>query len=64
MKQLTVESFEWQVPAEFNYARDVIDALGEEDAGRSGLCSWTARSDDGFTFGEISAASQPLRRGL
>ncbi len=59
MKQLTVESFEWQVPAEFNFARDVIDALEKTDAGRSGLVFLDgAKNRTSFTFGEISAISQ------
>jgi len=59
MKQLTVESFEWQVPAEFNFARDVIDALGKSDAARPGLVFLdAAKNRTSFSFGEISAISQ------
>ena len=50
-------SFKWDVPAQFNFARDVIDALAP--SGRRGLVfidASGARRD--FTFGEIADASQ------
>jgi acetyl-CoA synthetase/medium-chain acyl-CoA synthetase len=59
MQELTVESFEWQVPAEFNFARDVIDALGKSDAQRTGLVFIdSGKNCTTFTFGEISDVSQ------
>ncbi|MGH7728445.1 MAG: acyl-CoA synthetase [Vulcanimicrobiaceae bacterium] len=50
-------AFAWDVPAEFNFARDVIDRLARED--RRGLLfvdSAGARRD--FSFSELAEASQ------
>jgi acetyl-CoA synthetase/medium-chain acyl-CoA synthetase len=51
------ESFTWDVPAEFNFARDVVDRLGGED--RLGLLAVDAalRRRD-YSFAEIADASQ------
>ena len=65
MQQLTVESFEWQVPAQFNFARDVIDVLAANDAQRTGLLALdTARNRTAFTFAEIAVASQRYASAL
>ncbi len=56
---MRIESFEWQVPAEFNFARDVIDSLGTSDGARAGLLFLdAAKNRTSFTFGEIAAISQ------
>jgi acetyl-CoA synthetase/medium-chain acyl-CoA synthetase len=58
MQELKVESFEWQVPAEFNFARDVVDALARSDAQRPGLIFLdAAKGRTAYTFGEISDIS-------
>jgi len=50
-------SFTWNVPTEFNFARDVIDALGSE--ARRGLLFVDARGErHEVTFPEIAAASR------
>lgn len=54
---LQTATFQWDVPAEFNFARDVIDVLARDD--RRGLVfvdTALARTDYGF--GEIADASQ------
>lgn len=52
-------AYEWQVPAEFNFARDVIDGLAARDGSRSGLLFLDAeRKRTSFTFEEISDASR------
>jgi len=57
--------FEWRVPAEFNFARDVIDALGESNGARTGLVYLdAAKNRTSFTFEEISAISQRYARAL
>jgi acyl-coenzyme A synthetase/AMP-(fatty) acid ligase len=50
-------AFRWDVPSSFNFARDVIDALGVED--RLGLVFVnTAGTKTEYTFGQIADASQ------
>lgn len=50
-------SFTWDVPADFNFARDVIDALARDD--RAGLVSVDpAGNRTTWTFAEIAAATQ------
>ncbi|MBV8602528.1 MAG: AMP-binding protein, partial [Candidatus Eremiobacteraeota bacterium] len=50
-------AFEWNVPAEFNFARDVIDALAKED--RKGLVFVdSGRNRRDFSFKAISEISQ------
>ena len=50
-------AFSWDVPADFNFARDVIDALADQD--RRGLVFVdTAGNRETFTFAQIAAASQ------
>ncbi|HEY1728889.1 MAG TPA: acyl--CoA ligase [Candidatus Baltobacteraceae bacterium] len=62
---MKIDSFEWQVPAEFNFARDVIDALAKSDGARTGLMFLDgAKNRTNFTFGEISAISQRYARAL
>jgi acyl-coenzyme A synthetase/AMP-(fatty) acid ligase len=54
---MDIESFRWDVPASFNFGRDVIDVLGRED--RRGLLFIDAagvRSD--VSFPEIALATQ------
>jgi acyl-coenzyme A synthetase/AMP-(fatty) acid ligase len=51
------DAFTWDVPAAFNFARDVIDRLGREDrVGLVALDSAGSRRD--YRFAEISEASQ------
>ena len=50
-------AFRWDVPSSFNFARDVIDALGIED--RLGLVFVNAAGAKAeYTFGQIADASQ------
>jgi acyl-coenzyme A synthetase/AMP-(fatty) acid ligase len=59
MQQRTIESFEWQVPAEFNFARDVIDVLAKTEGRRTGLVFVdAARARTSYDFAGISEASQ------
>lgn len=59
MQQLTIESFEWQVPSQFNFARDVIDALAKAEPQRTGLLFLdSAKKRTAFTFAQIAATSQ------
>lgn len=65
MQQLTVESFEWKVPAEFNFARDVIDVLASNEADRSALVFVDgARRSTRSSFKAISDASQRYAAAL
>ncbi|MGH7662250.1 MAG: acyl-CoA synthetase [Vulcanimicrobiaceae bacterium] len=58
MQQLTVESFEWQVPAEFNFARDVIDVLAKNEPDRAGLIFIDAKGKRSVSsFKEIADTS-------
>ncbi|HYZ16558.1 MAG TPA: acyl--CoA ligase [Candidatus Acidoferrum sp.] len=51
------EAFTWDVPATFNFARDVVDRLGGED--RLGLVALdAAQNRRDYGFAEIAAASQ------
>ncbi|MBV8152065.1 MAG: acyl--CoA ligase [Candidatus Eremiobacteraeota bacterium] len=61
--QTAATSFEWKVPAEFNFARDVIDALGRED--RDGLVFIDASGNRrAFRFLEIAEISQKYAAAL
>jgi len=54
---MAARTFTWDVPAEFNFARDVVDELARED--RLGLLALDAqgvRTD--YTFAQIADASQ------
>jgi acyl-coenzyme A synthetase/AMP-(fatty) acid ligase len=54
---MTQAAYEWSVPPEFNYARDVIDVLGAED--RRGLIFIDAAgATTEFSFPQIAAASR------
>jgi acetyl-CoA synthetase/medium-chain acyl-CoA synthetase len=54
---MNTASFAWDVPAEFNFARDVIDVLGREDRlGLVAIDAAGARRD--YTFAEVADASQ------
>ena len=65
MEQLTIESFVWNVPAEFNFARDVIDALAKSDGKRAGLVFLdSARKRTSYDFLQISKASQRYAQAL
>jgi acyl-coenzyme A synthetase/AMP-(fatty) acid ligase len=65
MQQLTVESFEWQVPAEFNFARDVIDVLAKSEPERAGLIFVDAkRQRTRSTFKELADTSQRYAAAL
>jgi len=57
--------FEWQVPAQFNFARDVIDVLAKNEPQRAGLVFIDAqRKRSVSTFREISQASQRFAAAL
>ena len=51
------DAFRWDVPPQFNFARDVIDALAGSDR-RGLLFVDTAGNRHDFTFAQIAAASQ------
>jgi acyl-coenzyme A synthetase/AMP-(fatty) acid ligase len=54
---MTQPAFTWSVPPNFNFARDVIDALGKEDRlGLVALSGTGARRD--YRFPEIAAETQ------
>jgi acyl-coenzyme A synthetase/AMP-(fatty) acid ligase len=56
-KQTRVSAFAWNVPAEFNFARDVVDVLGRED--RLGLLALDAAGDRrAYGFAEIAALTR------
>ena len=59
-----IEKFEWKVPAEFNFARDVIDALAKEPD-RPGLVFVDASgARQTFTFKQIADISQKYAGAL
>jgi len=55
--QTEAASFRWDVPPDFNFARDVVDALARDDR-RGLLFVDVAGTQTAYTFAEIATASQ------
>src|SRR5471032_3198792 len=60
---LQTEAFSWNVPDDFNFARDVIDRLATEDR-RGLLFVDAAGKQQDFTFAQIAQASQKWAAAL
>ncbi len=61
----TFASFEWERPERYNFARDVIDALGQADPEAQALfCVSEDGTEERVTYAALSAASRRLANVL
>ena len=66
---MNADSFEWQVPSEFNFAVDVVDAWAKDETRIALLAVNDTGNEKTYTFADISHASKQLanllqRKGL
>jgi acetyl-CoA synthetase/medium-chain acyl-CoA synthetase len=61
----TCANFEWERPERYNFARDVIDALGQADPGAQALvCVSEDGTEEQVSYAALSAASRRLANVL
>ena len=57
---MNADSFEWQVPSEFNFAVDVVDAWAKDETRIALLAVNDTGNEKTYTFADISHASKQL----